>query len=84
VTTTEPKTANPLAQAPDLIRRSKEHLHDYREGSGSGLDSDACVHAAWHLRRDLTDLVSLLEELLTDTVRPVPLQAVPAPERAAA
>lgn len=58
------------ATAQALISRARAHLLDYSRGSGSGLDSDACVDAGWHLRRDVEDLLPLLEQLLAQDQEP--------------
>jgi hypothetical protein len=62
-TTKETAVATTI-QVDTLIEETKRHLQDYRIGSGSGLESDACVNAAWHLRRDLEHLLPLVEQLL--------------------
>lgn len=65
------QTTSTTAEA--LLERARTHLAAYRTGSGSGLDSDQCVNAAWYLRRDLEDLLPVVEQLLA-TQQPEPQQ----------
>lgn len=49
-----------------VLARAHEHLQDYHQALGHGPDSPTAITAAWHLHRDVDDLLPLAEQLLAE------------------
>jgi hypothetical protein len=47
-----------------VLTRARRHLETYQAALGSGPSSARAVTAAWHVHRDLADLLLLAERLL--------------------